>query len=146
MVLCVLAEEEVNALEDWKIKVAVLWLIYAAVGLGAGFYMLWEQGIIEQLIAGEISGAKITSEMMILNAVMLLVPLVMAFLSVSLKDSMNRWANIIVGIFSIGLLLMFSIAESPARTPAAYAMLLMLSMLAAAVLIVWYAWKSKQKA
>lgn len=133
-------------LEDWKIKVAVLWLIYAAVGLGTGFYMLWEQGVIEQLIAGEVAGTKITPEMMIINAIMLLIPLVMAFLSLTLKDSMNRWANIIMGVFSIVLLLMFSIAESPSRTPAAYAILLMLSMLAVAVLIVWYAWKSKQKA
>jgi hypothetical protein len=135
-----------RVVEDWKIKIAVLWLIYAAVGLGTGFYMLWEQGVIEQLIAGEIAGTEITPEMMIINAVMLLVPLVMAFLSVTLKDSINRWANIIVGIFSIGLLLVMSIAEAPTRTPAAYAMLLMLSMLATAVLIVWYAWKSKQKA
>ncbi|UCE15343.1 MAG: hypothetical protein JSV12_05550 [Candidatus Bathyarchaeota archaeon] len=131
-------------MEDWKIKIAVLWLIYTAVGLGAGFYMLWEQGVIEQIIAGEIAGAKITPEMMIINAIMLLVPLVMAFLSLTLKDSINRWANIIVSIFSIGFILV-SFAASP-ESPAAYAILLYLSMIVAAVLIVWYAWKSKQEA
>ena len=132
-------------MEDWKIKIAVLWLIYTAVGLGAGFYMLWEQGVIEQIIAGEIAGAKITPEMMILNAIMLLVPLVMAFLSLTLKDSINRWANIIVSIFSIGFILVSFTVESP-ESPAAYAILLYLSMIVVAVLIVWFAWKSKQKA
>jgi len=129
-------------LEDWKIKIAVLWLIYAAVGLGAGLFMLWEQGVIEQIIAGELAGTKITPEIMLVNAISLLIPLVMAFLSLTLKDSINRWANIIVGIFSIGFLLISLALESPA----AYAILLYLSMIVAAVLIVWYAWKSKKKA
>lgn len=118
-----------------------MWLIYAAVGLGAGFYMLWEPGVIEQIMAGEMLGEPITPEIMIINAIMLLVPLVMSFLSLTLKDSINRWANIIVGIVSIGLILIFTVTVT-----AAYAILLNLSMIVAAALIVWYAWKSKQKA
>ncbi len=120
----------------------MLWLIYTAVGLGAGFYMLWEPGVIEQIIAGEIAGTKITPEIMIIDAIMLLVPLAMAFLSLTLKDSINRWANIIVSIFSIGLILISLIIESASASM----ILLSLSMLVAAALIVWYAWKSKQKA
>ncbi|MFQ6032917.1 MAG: DUF6326 family protein [Candidatus Zixiibacteriota bacterium] len=131
-------------LEDWKIKIAVLWLIYAAVGLGYGSFMLWEQGVIEQIIAGELHGTKIGPEIMLINAISLLIPLVMAFLSLTLKDSINRRANIIVSIFSIGFILIF-VTASP-ESPAAYAILLNLSMIVAAVLIVWYAWKSKQKA
>jgi hypothetical protein len=131
-----------NILEDWKIKISVLWLIYAAVGLGAGLFMFWEPGVIDQLIAGEFHGIKIGPEIMLVNAISLLIPLVMAFLSLTLKDSINRWANIIVSIFSISFLLISLTLESPA----AYAILLYLSMIVAAVLIVWYAWKSKQKA
>jgi len=119
----------------------VLWLIYVGVGLGSGLYMLWEPGVIEQIIEGELAGEKITPEMMLINAIMLLVPLVMPFLSLTLKDSINRWVNIIVGIVSIGLILIFIVTVT-----AAYAILLNLSMIVAAALIVWYAWKSKQKA
>lgn len=129
-------------MEDWKIKIAVLWLIYAAVGLGAGYYMLWEPGVIEQIIAGEMLGQPITPEMMMINAIMLLVPLVMAFLSLTLKGSLNRWANIIVGIVSIGFILISLIIESAAASM----ILLSLSMIVAAAWIVWFAWKSKQKA
>ena len=128
-------------MEDWKIKIAVLWLIYAAVGLGSGFFMLLEEGVIEQIIAGELMGTKITPEIILIDTIFLLIPLVMAFLSLTLKDSINRWANIIVSIFSIGLMLI-AFTESPAP----YAILLNLSMIVAAALIIWYAWKSKQKA
>jgi hypothetical protein len=131
----------VKVLEDWKIKIAMLWLIYAVVGVGSGFFMLWEEGVIEQIIAGELMGTEITPEILLIDTIFLLIPLVMAFLSLTLKDSINRWANIIVSIFSIGLMLI-GFAESPA----AYAILLGLSMIGAAVLIVWYAWKSKSKA
>ncbi len=128
-------------MEDWKIKIAVLWLIYAVVGVGSGFFMLWEEGVIEQIIAGEIMGTEITPEIILVDTIFLLIPLVMAFLSLTLKDSINRWANIIVSIFSIGLML-FAFTESTAP----YAILMNLSMIVAAALIVWYAWKSKQKA
>ncbi len=128
-------------MEDWKIKIAVLWLIYAVVGVGAGFFMLWEEGVIEQIIEGELMGTKITPEIILIDIIFLLIPLVMAFLSLTLKDSINRWANIIVGIFSIGLMLT-GFAESTAP----YSILVNLSMIVVAALIVWYAWKSKQKA
>ncbi len=128
-------------MEDWKIKIAVLWLIYAVVGVGSGFFMLWEEGVIEQIIAGEIMGTEITPEIILVDTIFLLIPLVMAFLSLTLKDSINRWANIIVSIFSIGLML-FAFTELTAP----YAILMNLSMIVAAALIVWYAWKSKQKA
>jgi hypothetical protein len=128
-------------LEDWKIKISVLWLIYAAVGLGSGFFMLWEPGVIEDIIAGKVMGIDITPVILLIDIIFLLIPLAMAFLSLSLKDSINRWANIIVGVFSIGLMLT-GFAESTAL----YAILVNLSMIAAAVLIVWYAWKSKPKA
>ncbi len=133
---------EVKVLEDWKIKIAVLWLIYAAVGLGYGSFMLWEEGVIEQIMAGELHGAEIGPEVMLINAISLLIPLVMAFLSLTLKDSINRWANIIVSIGSIGFILIGFTMVSPAE----YAILLNLSMIVAAVLIVWYAWRSRPKA
>jgi hypothetical protein len=63
----------------------------------------------------------------------------MAFLSLTLKDSTNRWANIIMGIVWIGL----SLADLPGylAKPSAYAILMWLSGRVATVLIVWYAWK-----
>jgi len=73
-----------------------------------------------------------------------LVPLIMAFLSLTLKNSTNRWANIIVGIiFAVIPLVALGVAVAKSS---AWAILNTLSGVVAAALIVWYAWKSKQKA
>jgi hypothetical protein len=78
--------------------------------------------------------------------VLVLVPLVMAFLSVTLKDSMLRWSNVIVGIVYTGFQIVALGEALTLSTVYAYAVLLELSKVVAPALIVWYAWKSKQKA
>jgi hypothetical protein len=64
-------------------------------------------------------------------------------LSVTLKSPINRWANIIVGIVWLGL--GFIDVPNLMANPAAYAILLWLTEVVAKVLIIWIAWKSKQK-
>ena len=83
-------------------------------------------------------------DVLLLFAIILLVPLIMAFLSLTLKDSVNRWANIILGIV-FAVLELLALAEF-AAIPPAWAILMILSKFVAMALIVWYAWKSKQKA
>ena len=132
-------------MEDWKIKIAVLWLIYDVAGLAAVALMFMEPGVLAELVEeGTIEGLQMGPEMLLVGAVLLLVPLVMAFLSLILKDSSNRWANIIAGIVFIGL----GVTDLPTYVakPSAYAILMWLSTIVATVLIVWYAWKSKPKA
>ncbi len=134
-------------MEDWKIKIAVLWLLHTSASLFVGFVMWMEPGVLEGIMAGEISGMQITPEVMLIVSIEFLVPLVMAFLSLTLKDSINRWANIIVGIVFTGIALISAI-ESLTKPSAysAYAVLMWLSIIVVTALVVWYAWKSKQKA
>jgi len=66
---------------------------------------LFEPGAIEQINAGEMAGMQITPELMLVTTIMMLVPLVMAFLSLTLQDSINRWANVALGIVYTGLCL-----------------------------------------
>jgi len=131
-------------MEDVKIKLAVLWLIYNVAGLAAVALMFMEPGVLAELVEeGTIEGMQMSPEWLLVGAVFLLVPLVMAFLSLTLKDSTNRWANIIVGIVFIGL----GVTDLPAylAKPSAYAILMWLSTLVATALIVWYAWKWPKK-
>jgi len=132
-------------LEDWKIKIAVLW-IFLAVGFSAlTIVSLIMPGAIEQIIAGEIEEmGPITEGMLFFFAIFWLIPLTMAFLSLTLKDPANRWANIIVGIVwaAIGL---FDLGDALNRGWLTVS-LLAFSKIVASALIVWYAWKSKQKA
>ena len=84
-------------MEDWKIKISVLWLLAAFAFLAHQMVVLMEPGIIAQLMSGEAEGQKIGPELILFFAILMLVPLVIAFLSLTLKDSINRLVNIIVG-------------------------------------------------
>ena len=124
-------------------KIAVLWLIGMLANLIRELIMLLEPGAIEQIMAGQLEGQTISTELMLLLSVIFLIPLIMAFLSLALRNSVNRWANIIAIlvylVFNLVLLARYLMNSS------AYAVLLNLTGDVAAVLIVWYAWKSKQK-
>lgn len=130
-------------LEDWKIKITVLWLFAAVAFLAHQILVLMEPGIIAQLMAGEAEGQKIGPELILSFAILMLVPMVMAFLSLTMKDSMNRWVNIIVG--AVFAALWFTGVVDAARSAYWGGALMMLSAVVASALIVWYAWKSKQK-
>ena len=105
---------------------------------------LIQPGVIARIMAGEVEGLKIGSGLILLFAVLFLVPLIMAFLSLTLKDSMNRWANITVGaVFAI--LWCVDLIEVAETTSAGVTLMILLTVVAPA-LIVWYAWRSKQKA
>ncbi len=92
--------------------------------------------------SAEVGGIRVTPELLLVFAIMFLIPLVMAFLSLTLKDSTNRWANIIVGIAYTG----FGLMELGMHISAAYYVLTGIAGVVASALLVWYAWKSKQKA
>jgi len=134
-------------LEDWKIKIAVLWLIYGVAVLAEAILGFLELGVIEQVIAGEVEGMQITPELLLVFAIIFLIPLVLAFLSLTLKDSINRWLNIIAGIV-LAVFGLLGPVEYLAKQSAysAYVTLFGIVLVVVAALIVWYAWKSKQKA
>jgi hypothetical protein len=92
-------------MEDWKIKISVLWLFWIVAFLVTMVSGLFEPSVIEQINAGEMAGMQITPELMLATTIMMLVPLVMAFLSLTLKDSINRFANVALGIVYTGICL-----------------------------------------
>ena len=130
-------------MEDWKIKVSVLWLFKEVAMLASGVLMIMAPGAIEMIQSGEIWMGIDPTAMLLLEAIIFLVPLVMAFLTLILKDSTNRWTNIVVGVVFAGLEL-FGLTDPMAQT--AYVVLMSLASFVVLVLIVWYAWKSKEKA
>jgi len=138
---------EVKTLEDWKIKVSVLWLFYTVAFLAVMTLGIMEPGVLSQFLdTGEIGGMKVGQELLLFFAVMILVPLVMAFLSLILKNSTNRWTNVIVGIVYIGFQLFALVETLTLQTVYAYAALMETTKVIVPALIVWFAWKSKQKA
>jgi hypothetical protein len=128
-------------------KISVLWLFYTVAFLAVMTLGTMEPGVLRGFLdTGEIGGMKIGQELLLFFAVMILVPLVMAFMSLTLKDSTNSWANVIVGIVYVGFQLFALIETLTLSTVYGYAVLMEAAKVVVPALIVWYAWKSKWKA
>jgi hypothetical protein len=126
-------------MEDSKIKLSALW-VFIAVGTLASPYVLaiWVPGVIEQIMVGEVYGEVLSEGLLAIGAIFLLIPMIMALLSLYLKDKANRWANIVVGIAFVffGVLGVYD-----SMTSIASLLLMEVPKLVVAVLIVWHAWK-----
>jgi hypothetical protein len=128
-------------MEDVKIKLSVLWLFGQVALLTFLVLEFLEPGVIQGIMAGNMKGLFLGPEMLLFYAFSLLIPLVMAFLSLTLKGSINRWVNIVLGMFFTGLYLSDLFAHL--ANPYAHAILMGCAAVVAQVLIVWYAWKWK---
>jgi hypothetical protein len=91
--------------------------------------------------AGEIGGMAGSQAMYLAVALVLLIPIVMVFLSLTLKRSVNRWANIIIAIFLLG----FNLIGLPGY-PGTYDQFLIVVGFVFNLLTVWYAWKWPKQA
>jgi hypothetical protein len=85
---------------------------------------------------GEIAGMKISQDQWLGVAVLMVIPIVMSFLSLTLNYPVNRWANIIVAIVFFG----FNLIGLPSY-PSTYDKFLIIVGLGFNVLTVWHAWQ-----
>lgn len=84
---------------------------------------------------GEIGGQKVGQAVWLGIAILMVIPIVMVFLTLTLEDSANRWANIIVA----GFFFVFNLFGLPTY-PSAYDRFLIVVGLVFNVLTIWYAW------
>ena len=124
-----------------KIKLAVLWL-FVAVTMSANTILYFiVPGVIDEIKAGEVVGMQVGPELLLVMAVTYFwVPLVMAVLSLTLKDKANRWANIVLGIFYTGFFL-FELIMNIITVAYSYVILMDTSAIVVAALIAWYTYK-----
>jgi hypothetical protein len=88
------------------------------------------------MIAGEAGGIQFNLAFSLASAMLMAIPSVMVFLSLALKAKVNRWTNIIVGIFHAGLLLMAVLVPS-----GLYYVFYVVIEAVFIALIIGYAWK-----
>ena len=123
---------------DWKTRISTLWLMNAFSILSLVVLGLFESGDLTHILPP----LAVDNWSLLLVTVLILGCLVMAFLSQSLADKVNRWLNIVVGaVYSIGALV--SLIMMLMSNPSALAILGAFGVVVTA-LIVWIAWKSKQ--
>jgi hypothetical protein len=85
--------------------------------------------------AGEIAGKQITQGMYLGIAIVMVIPIIMVFLSLTLTTPVNGLANIIVAIFFFG----FNLLGLPTYS-SAFDKFLIIVGIGFNVLTVWYAW------
>ena len=119
-------------MEDMRITLSALWVCLMLTYLLGDVLRIYSG----DFIAGEIGGMQITKELWLGIAILMVIPIVMVFLSLTLNYPVNRWANIIVAIFFFG----FNLIGLPTY-PSAYDKFLIIVGLVFNVLTVWYAWK-----
>ena len=129
----------------WKLRVTVLW-ISCAVGESAVMALLmFQPGVIRDMMAGQLWGANIHSAgVQISMALYWLAPMALAYLTLILKDAANRRMNAVVGAVSAlsGISLLIG---QPAWMSAGMNFVVIVGILVA-LLIVWHAWKWPRRA
>jgi hypothetical protein len=104
----------------WKLRVSTLWIFLGVGMLALMFAVIMPADVLGQYIAtGEFEGEKIDATLLAVMVMLFcLVPLTMAFLTLVLRDPINRYANAILGIGA----------------------LITVTLIIAGLLIVWHAW------
>jgi len=125
-----------------KIKLAALWVVLVFFYLYNDVISFFRRETIEIVLSGEVPGGiQITQTFLFAMAILMAIPIFMIFLSLALPAKVNRWVNIIVGIFHAVVLVTFLVLV-PGETVAHYALYQILEAVFI-ILIVWYAWKWK---
>ena len=89
-------------------------------------------------MSGVVEGVAMTPGMLIFMALFWLIPLWLAFISMTLKGSSNRWVNFVLGIV-FTLLNIWHLIEHLAE-PSVVQILIIGSTVVVTALIAWYAW------
>jgi undecaprenyl pyrophosphate phosphatase UppP len=125
----------------WKLRVSMLWIFLGVGQLAAILAAVLLPDVLGAYIAtGEFEGEKIDA-LMLTSTLMLftLLPLVMAFLTLALRDSVNRYANAILGVVAT-VVFTWDVADHAGKE-LEIGLLIMVTMIIAGLLIVWHAWK-----
>jgi len=109
-------------------------------GLWIALMLTYLLGDVLRIFSGDfnamIEGMQITKGMYLGIAILMVIPIVMVFLSLTLQYPVIRWASIIVAIF------FFVFNLSSLRTyPSAYDKFLLIVSFVFNALTVWYAWQ-----
>ncbi len=119
-----------------KMRILVLW-IFTAVSITAECAIfLYEKGWIEKVMSGE---ASIGPGTLVFWTCRWLIPFVLAFLTVSLRDKANRITNLVWGALFVAFNIFQFIMRAAEQDLPPFLMIIILSSTAAAALILWYA-------
>jgi hypothetical protein len=116
---------------DIRIKLAGVWIVVMLIFLLGDVIRIYS-GTVKP---GEINGTPLTQGMLLIIAVLMVIPIIMVFLSLTLDYQANRIANIVAAIFFFG----FNLLGLPTY-PGTFDKFLLAISLVFNGLTIWYAW------
>ncbi|MFC2054749.1 DUF6326 family protein [Chloroflexota bacterium] len=132
--------EDVNV--NIKTKLSILWATLMFIYIYVDIFRFFQPGELENILAGKVWIFEITQTWALSAMIIMTIPSLMVFLSLTLKAKVNRWTNIIMGILHIAIAIGNVIGETWA-----YYIFGGVVEVVLLSLIVWYAWKwPKQEA
>ena len=127
-------------LEDVKInvkmKLSALWIAMMLLYIYADILSLFRPGQIEEMIEGRMGPFPVTQVSLLTASILMIIPAIMVFLSLTLKPKVNRWTNIAMGILYTLVNISNLIGEAWV-----YYISFGIVEIVLTLLIVWYAWK-----
>ena len=117
-------------MEDIRIILAFLWVATMLIYLLGDVLRIFAG----DFTPGEIEGKKISSNMYLGIAAVMVMPIIMIIITLTLDNPLNKWINIIVAIF----FLLFNLIGIKGYK--AYDKFLLMVSFGFNILIVWYAW------
>lgn len=132
-------------LEDFKInvklKLSALWTSVTLCYLYGDYFELYVPGKVEGLVNGQ--NLLDSPTKLFLASVLLVIPALMVFLPVILKPFINKWLNIIFGLFFTIIMILVGVTSiSSWRT---FYVFLAIVEVCLTSLIVWSAWNWQKK-
>jgi len=128
----------IKIIEDVMIRISALWIFFAVANSAHYVMLFFEPDVLQKAVAG--ASARLAIVEAFTNW---LIPLTMAFLSVTLGDLANRYLNMVLGVL-FTLLGIIHIAVCPivhiSKKPAVHQVLICISTVVVTALIFWYAW------
>ena len=123
-------------MEEIRIKLSALWVCLMLTYFLGDVLRVFSG----DFVGGEIGGMAGSQGMYLAAALVLLVPIVMVFLSLTLKYPVVRWASIVAAVFLFGFNLVgFS------GYPGVYDKFLIIVGFVFNALTVWYAWRWREE-
>jgi hypothetical protein len=119
-----------------RLKISALWIAMLFLFAYGDIFGFFRAELVEDVLAGEVSGIKITQFFLLAGSVYVAIAGGMVFLTLVLKPRINRWANIVLPTLYI-----VSIAVSVIGEDWAYFYFFSIAEGALLLLIIWYAWR-----
>jgi Family of unknown function (DUF6326) len=128
----IFAEERIGV----RLKISGLWIAMLFLFAYGDIFGLFVPGHIDEMRGGKISGIEITQTFLIAASVYVAIASLMIFLTLVLRPTVSRWANIVLPILYIVSIIASVIGESWV-----YFWFLSIAEGVLLLLIIWYGWR-----